>query len=63
MRIESGIGVMLPQPGNIWGYPKLEEAEEALPFITCGHLGFAFLASITERKYISLTLSHQVSGK
>ena len=29
MRMDAGVGMMLPQPRNTWGYQKLEEARKS----------------------------------
>ena len=61
MRIESGIGVMLPQPGNIWGYPKLEEAEEEGAWL-CQHFYVRLVTSRTAREYNFVVLSRPMCG-
>ena len=61
MRIEAGIGVMLPQPGNIWGYLKLREADEEGAWL-CQHFYVRLVTSRTAREYIFVVLSHPMCG-
>lgn len=61
MRTEAGIGVMLPQPRNIWGCPKLEEAEKEGAWL-CQHFYVRLVTSRTAREYVFAVLSHLMYG-
>ena len=68
MKTETEIGVVQPQAKECLEPPEAGRSSGGFALrsfrggITCGHLGFALLASTTERKYISVTLSHQVAA-
>ena len=66
--VEAGTGVVLPQPRNIWGPRRLDEARKDPPLEASEeaqprqHLDSRLLTSTSVRQYISVVLSHPACG-